>query len=344
MKVVTGRKIGMIGKVKKGKSFAGLTKYILEKEQAQLLCTNLSGDTPEAFYKQLMATCQLNYRVKSPVSHISISFAWGENPDKQKLEQIVAGVIGGMGFEKNLYFAATHDDCNHFHLHIAASRINIEGECISDWYDKQCLENVLRNLESQFDLTSVPCSWEVDKTAPSTGQKRRMMREKREFEAGVRVKNAEKTAVEKIQDAIASAIKPGISASEFVDRLKVAGIEMSLRVTREGIIQGVSYSVDGVSFRGGKLGRKGKACTLSGLIERGVDYDLKCDTLALLEFARYDSQGGGEICLNSLARKIQNHPQNLSLNHSYCQSDNEGVSELKPNSPQHRKNIQIEMD
>ncbi|BAZ13225.1 hypothetical protein NIES4071_50640 [Calothrix sp. NIES-4071] len=39
----------MIGKVKKGKHFAGLSKYILEKEEAQLLCTNLAGETPQDF-------------------------------------------------------------------------------------------------------------------------------------------------------------------------------------------------------------------------------------------------------------------------------------------------------
>ncbi len=54
----------MIGKIKKGKSFTGLTKYILEKEQAELICTNLAGETPQDFYKQLCATQQLNPRVR----------------------------------------------------------------------------------------------------------------------------------------------------------------------------------------------------------------------------------------------------------------------------------------
>jgi Relaxase/Mobilisation nuclease domain len=201
----------MIGKIKKGKSFAGLTKYVLEKEEAELICTNLAGDTPQDFYQQLSATKQLNPRVRSPVSHISISFPPTEKPDKEQLQEIIEETLTGMGFEKNLYFAASHSDRNHFHLHIAASRINIDGECISDWYDKRRLEKVLRNLESQFNLTPVPCSWEVDTTAPSTGQKRRMIREKREFELGLRDTEAEKSAVEKIQDAIENVIKPGIT-------------------------------------------------------------------------------------------------------------------------------------
>ena len=142
----------MIGKIKKGKSFAGLTKYILEKEEAELICTNLAGEIPQDFYRQLTATQQLNPRVQSPVSHISISFPWNEKPIDEELEEIAEETLKGMGFEKNLYFAASHNDCNHFHLHIAASRINIDGECVSDWYDKRRLEKVLRNLESRFNL------------------------------------------------------------------------------------------------------------------------------------------------------------------------------------------------
>ena len=267
----------MIGKIKKGKSFAGLTKYILEKEGAELICTNLAGETPQDFYRQLGATKQLNQLVRSPVSHISISFPFHEKPIDEELEEIAEETLKGMGFEKNLYFAASHDDCNHFHLHIAASRINIDGECVSDWYDKRRLEKVLRNLESRFNLTSVPNSWEVNRTAPSTGQKRRMFRENQEFELGLRSEPADKSAVEKIQDVIEDAIQPGMEFAQFVERLKVNGIETSLKFSNEGKVEGISYSTDGVAFAGCKLGRNSKACTLKGLAMRGIKFDLERD-------------------------------------------------------------------
>ncbi len=304
----------MIGKIKKGKSFAGLTKYVLEKEEASLICTNLAGDTPQDFYQQLSATKQLNPRVRSPVSHISISFPPTEKPDKEQLQEIIEETLTGMGFEKNLYFAASHNDRNHFHLHIAASRINIDGECVSDWYDKRRLEKVLRNLESQFGLTSVPCSWEVDTTAPSTGQKRRMMREKREFELGLRDTEAEKSAVEKIQDAIENVIQPGIGIAQFIEKLKLTAVEISLKITDEGIIQGISYSIDGVAFPGRKLGRNSKACTIEGLAMRGVDFDMETNTVASNKHLEKDKKQAEEAL------------------------------QIKPKPPQHQKKSQIELD
>ncbi len=311
----------MIGKIRKGKSFAGLTKYVLEKDETSLICTNLAGDTPQDFYQQLSATRSLNPKVKSPVSHISISFPPTEKPDKEQLQEIVEGTLAGMGFEKNLYFAASHNDRNHFHLHIAASRININGGCVSDWYDKRRLEKVLRNLESQFDLTPVPSSWEVDTTAPSTGQKRRMMREKREFDMGIRDKEPEKSAVEKIQDAIENVIQPGIALAEltvgiaqFIEKLELTGVETSLKISDEGIIQGISYSIDGVAFPGRKLGRNSKACTIEGLVIRGVDFDIESEALTATQDA------------DTSEKKAQER------------------LEIKPTPPQHQQKSQIELD
>ena len=293
----------MIGKIKKGKSFAGLTKYILEKEGAELICTNLAGETPQDFYRQLGATQHLNYKVRSPVSHVSISFPFHEIPAPEELEEIVEETLKGMGFEKNLYFAASHDDCNHFHLHIAASRINIDGECVSDWYDKRRLEKVLRNLESRFNLTSVPNSWEVDRTAPSTGQKRRMFRENQEFELGLRSEPADKSAVEKIQDVIEDAIQPGMKFAQFIEQLQVNGVETSLKLSSEGMVQGISYSTDGVAFAGSKLGRNKQACTLKGLAMRGIKFDLERDALALTRYIGKDDEEHLDVALEAKINK-----------------------------------------
>ncbi len=333
----------MIGKIKKGKHFAGLTKYILEKEEAQLLCTNLAGETPQDFYRQLTATRQLNPEVKSPVSHISISFAHLEKPDTHQLQQIVKGTLTGMEFDKNLYFAATHSDCEHFHIHIGASRINIDGKCVSDWYDKRRLEKVLRNLESEFNLTPVPYSWKIERAAPNCGQKRRMRREQEEFEKGLRHQQANDSVLEQIQDAIETVIKPSMTITHFLEKLELRGIETQFKVDNDGAIQGISYSIDSIAFQANKLGRNKKACTIKGLLARGMKINLENDSEALALRVINNSENNDKPELNILIEQIKNHPSNLNLSTQAQDNHLRKVPMLKTNGSQRQQYSQNEL-
>ena len=269
----------MIGKITKGSEFAGLTQYILGKETAQLLCTNLAGSTPQEFWQQLETTKLLNADVLYPVCHASISFAI---EDTAKLNNDILLTVAdtarkGMNIDNSLYFAATHSDRKHFHLHIAASRIDIEGNCVSDWRNFYHLEKTLRTLEEKLELKKVNCSWEVERTAPSTGQERRKRREKEEWEKGLRQTPPEPSAVEKTQNAIARHIAPEKNLSQLFADLKNHNIFPRFALNSSGQILGISYLTDGVAVKGSKLGRNKGACTLAGLTRRGIIIDLEPD-------------------------------------------------------------------
>ena len=269
----------MIGKITKGSEFAGLTQYILGKETAQLLCTNLAGSTPQEFWQQLERTKLLNADVLYPVCHASISFAI---EDTAKLNNDILLTVAdtarkGMNIDNSLYFAATHSDRKHFHLHIAASRIDIEGNCVSDWRNFYHLEKTLRTLEEKLELKKVKCSWEVERTAPSTGQERRKRREKEEWEKGLRQTPPEPSAVEKTQNAIARHIAPEKNLSQLFADLKNHNIFPRFALNSSGQILGISYLTDGVAVKGSKLGRNKGACTLAGLTRRGIIIDLEPD-------------------------------------------------------------------
>ncbi|NJM74303.1 MAG: hypothetical protein HC862_31975 [Scytonema sp. RU_4_4] len=105
--------------------------------------------------------------------------------------------------------------------------------------------------------------------------------------------------------------------TQFLEKLQTAGVETKVKVTKEGVIQGISYLTNGVAFQAGKLGRNGKACTLKGLLSRGIDFDLERDVLALVQRATSNNQDDKQMSINTLIAKIQNHPQNLSM----CTSD-----------------------
>jgi hypothetical protein len=153
---------------------------------------------------------------------------------------------------------------------------------------------------------------------------------------GLRDKPASKSAIEKIQDVIDATIQPGITMTQFLEKLTASGIQTKVKVTTEGEIQGISYSLDSVAFQGGKLGRNSKACTLKGLVARGVDFNLKRDVLALAPCVNNDNQDNNQTTIAALISKIENHPHNLHLN----TSDRQQKSTPQPRG----KENQIELD
>jgi hypothetical protein len=137
-----------------------------------------------------------------------------------------------------------------------------------------------------------------------------MFRENQEFELGLRNKPADKSAVEKIQDAIETAIQPGVSFTEFIEKLKIVDVETSVKFNSEGVIQGISYFIDGVAFAGGKLGRNDKACTLKGLAMRGVKFDRYRDGL-LTQHETKDDKQQNEAHRAKISGSI--HPKNSQI-------------------------------
>ncbi len=86
-----------------------------------------------------------------------------------------------------------------------------------------------------------------------------------------------------------------------------------MKVTGEGVVQGISYSINGVAFPGGKLGRNNQSCTLSGLQRRGVTFDLGGDAEVIATHADSNSQRGDSNPAASLIPLMQCHPKKLSL-------------------------------
>lgn len=296
----------MIGKITKGKSFSGLCGYILEHEKAELIETNMVAGNAYILSKQLKATWDLNYRVKYPTVHFSLSFSKDERPPIETVKEISTKFLIEMGFENNPYFVAEHDDCDHYHIHIGASRITFEGKCIDAWKDKTLCEKTLRKLEDEYDLVRVKPSNEVAKKAPSTGQVRRLKREQEEYEFGLREFSPEVPVKMKLQSAIDSVVSENkkISMKDFLLKLKKKGVSSKIKISEDGEIQGVSYAMDGVAFAGRKLGRNELSCTLSGLQKRGVDISLM-DLTQMVKHSKYESSEN--------IRKIMNHKNNQSL-------------------------------
>jgi len=74
---------------------------------------------------------------------------------------------------------------------------------------------------------------------------------KREAEQGLEPQESVKL---RIQDLCDAAITDKPTMSQYLQRLKDAGVETRIKETRTGKIQGISYQLEDVAFPGNKLG------------------------------------------------------------------------------------------
>ena len=263
----------MIGKQIKGTGWRGCLNYVLGKKGAYLIGGTMCGQTPEKLAAEFAIARQLRPNLKVAVFHATLSVA-----STQKLEDsvenehrwlaIAADYMKAMEFDNNQYAVVKHNDTDHDHIHIVASRIRLDGSVVDDSWDYYKSQEVIRQLERDYNLETIAPSWEIDKRAPTTGEHRQL---KSKGNKSVRVQ---------LQDLIDEVTQDNPSMPEFVERLQQQGVEVQVRLTRTGFSKGISYNLDGVALSGTQLG---KAYTFSGLQKhRGVSYDKGRDN-ALIE-------------------------------------------------------------
>jgi hypothetical protein len=242
----------MIGKIVKGKTFGGCVRYVLGKEKAYLLDTNLLSPSgtdlkqsiPGAI-RELNRSKDWNPRVLVVCAHHILSVPPEEKLGDEVWKEIIPKYLERMGFTENQYIAVKHQDTDHNHVHIVTSRIKLDGELVRDSWDWRKAETAIRELEFEFGLQPVECSWEVkrDRSNLTKGEQKQ---KKRTGDEPVKVR---------LQDAIDSSISVSDgSLSNMIESLSLQNIETAIRKTRNGIIQGISFKLDGVSFPGNKLG------------------------------------------------------------------------------------------
>ncbi|MEG4918529.1 relaxase/mobilization nuclease domain-containing protein [Microcoleus sp. B7-D4] len=265
----------MIGKQIKGTGWRGCLNYVLGKKGAYLIGGTMCGQTPEELAAEFAIARQLRPNLKVAVFHATLSVDSTEKlEDSEENDQrwlaIAANYMKAMEFDNNQYAVVKHNDTNHDHIHIVASRIRLDGSIVDDSWDYYRSQEVIRQLERDYNLEAVTPSWEIDKRAPTTGEHRYLQ------------SKGNKSVRVQLQDLIDEVTQDKPTMPEFVERLQQQAVEVQVGLTRTGIgfSKGISYNLDGVALSGTQLG---KAYTFSGLQKhRGVSYDKGRDN-ALIE-------------------------------------------------------------
>jgi hypothetical protein len=295
----------MIAKQRKGRGFRGLLEYVENKEEAERIGGNMSGQNPRELAAEFKFSWQLNPNVERAVYHVSLSLAPGEYLSDEQWNEISDRYLRQMNFHNNQYVVYRHSDRENDHIHIVASRISLDdGRCVHDGWDYKRSEAIVRQLERDYNLESVRGSHEKLERTATTGQHRRIEREQGEYDLGLRDNPPELPVKVQLQEIIdrVTALKEHYSTTDYltmprlIERLQGEGVEVRHGFTRNGKSKGISYSFSGQAFSGSHLGA---AYTFPGLQKhKGVSYQSQRDDMAmkqlLLNPVNYGSATGFE--------------------------------------------------
>lgn len=265
-----------IGKLSKGSHAAGLIDYLLgafdhsgDVRPVVRIVGGTMGFTSQDAKAQFEDFANLRPSLGVNVVHNSISLPTSDR-DLSPEEWAKIGDVWacGMGFEG--YVTVCHGN----HIHIAASRIKLDGSVVSDAHDYRRSEALIREIEERFALAKVDASHLIDPdrththiTAPKTA----------EIEMACKGQASAKGVLQSLLTELTSA---PITASDLVALLEAQGVDVRPNISETtGRLSGFSFALDGHAFTASALGR---GFTLANLLKKGFSYEQNRDLPTLV--------------------------------------------------------------
>lgn len=274
----------MKAKITRGKGFAGAARYLLNKDHAEVVGGTMAGQDAESLSAEFAETRQQRPDIERPVWHHSLSLPQGEWLSDEQWHRVASDYMERMAQDEGIdpqamqWQAVRHEDTDHDHIHILASRITRDGDLAYGQNEAKRAINITQDLERDHDLTRTPG---LD---AGRGQRQgaEVERAARTGEAGGR---------QKLQGVIDTALADRPSTEAFCERLEAAGVSVRFNQQRTGRVAGVSFEMDGQAFKASQLG---KAYGWGQLQKRGLDYEQERDGAAIGRRADGSAAGRGE--------------------------------------------------
>ncbi len=232
----------MIGKIKKGKSFGGCIRYVMGKDNAEIIESDgvLLGSNREMIdsfnYQRL-----LNPKIKQPLGHIALSFKREDAPrlTDEFMAKIALEYMQLMGIKNTQFLLVRHHNTDNPHCHLVYNRINYDGKVISSQNDFKRNEIATKRLKDKYGMT-----YAEDKS--NTNVKK--------------LHNPERVKYE-IHNAVKAALKRCRTWEEFNEELKRRGVLLEFVRKRKDVrtlddVQGIRFQKDGLTFKASQISRQ----------------------------------------------------------------------------------------
>jgi hypothetical protein len=222
----------------------------MNQSGAEVIDTNMSGRNSTSMSAEFQLGRHLNANVKNIVFHASLSAPPGEELSNDKWRDFARDYLSGMGFTDNQYIVVRHHEPeqkkkhDHAHVHIVASRVKLTGECVSDSWDYQRSNILMKELEQKYDLVQTPhhLSNQKERRNARKGEMRVLYKQQQEFDEGRSTQPAQPSARMKLQALIDQFTAQPTTMTDLIDKLQSTGVEVRIRQTRNKVIQGISFA------------------------------------------------------------------------------------------------------
>ncbi|WP_256875420.1 relaxase/mobilization nuclease domain-containing protein [Nostoc sp. C052] len=308
----------MIPVIYKKPNFLDTLKYVLGKDDAAIVDTNMMGTKPDEFNQQFLNIKYTNKAVKRQCAHLIISIAhrhnYHEHLSDSQYSYVAQEYLKDMGYlpkeessvaATSQFVAVRHHDRDHEHLHIIASRIRLDGSLVNDSYDYFNSQVSTRRIAAELGLEVTPTTNEAvaSKLQQEYGITALTSPNRSKSIRAVNSKHKTPTSKEIIRQAIGEAIKDSPTVSTFIQRLEENNIGVLPKIRGEELL-GFTYIHNDVKIAGYQVYKPYSWNKL--LSEYGITYDQEKDK---------------EVIQQAKARAINRINTNVISNNEYFYTD-----------------------
>lgn len=242
----------MIGKIVSGKSFGGCIRYVVQKNQAEILHgEGIRLENHLQMTNDFNMQRKLRQELGKAVAHISLNFS---QVDKEKLSsdkmlELAKEYLQKMNIKDKQVLIVRHHDAGHPHCHIIYNRVDNNGKTIPDNHQFKKNVAVCREMTLKYGLYIASGKSKVNRQALKGTDKEKYL----------------------IHDLVKSAGLNAKSWKQFEAGLAKHGITLQFKYAgTTDKIQGISFKKGEYTFKGSELDRSMSFSRLDSLFERNA--------------------------------------------------------------------------
>lgn len=245
----------MIVKIKRGSGFAGVGRYLSEKDGAEMIGGNMAGRNADELSSEFGMIRTQRQDIEKPVWHCVLSLPPGERLNDEQWREVSEKHLRNMGMDpdRHQYALFRHSDREHDHVHILANRVSYEGEVWHGKWEGVKSRKSVQRLEMEYYLTRTP--------GVGQGRDKRIKesRAEKEMQARLGVDSPKKRIAAQIDEAIG---KSDGTREDFEKQCQTLGVAVKWNVSKTtGRLSGVSFKLQDApkdmanAFKGSQIGK-----------------------------------------------------------------------------------------